>query len=437
MSRPHVVVVGAGFAGFHAARRLSKRLGRVAEITVLNPTDYFLYLPLLPQVTGGLLEPRQVTVALADNLPGVRVVLGEATAVDPAARQVEYRDPEGRTGRLSYDRLLLAAGSVTKLLPIPGVADNAHGFRGLPEALYLRDHVIRQVEMAADTTDATERQARLTFVVVGAGYTGTEVAAHGQLLATQVAARHRALLGTRPRWLLLDQGDRILAHLNERLSRTAAATLRERGVDVRTGTSVTEATHDGVRLNDGSHVASRTLVWCVGVRPDPLVDGTGLATEQGRLVVDAWLRVPSHPEIYACGDAAAVPDLTHPGSLSPMSAQHAQRQGRTAAENIAASFGRGRPSRYRHASLGFVVALGGIRAAANPLGVPLTGLSAAAVTRGYHLAALPANRLRVAAAWLLAARGRRPDTQLGLVRAGAVPLDTASPEVEHTARLED
>ncbi|GAA3349458.1 hypothetical protein GCM10020358_71680 [Amorphoplanes nipponensis] len=429
MTRPHIVIAGAGFAGYHAARRLSRLARGTADITVINPTDYFLYLPLLPEVAGGILDPRQVTVSLADTLPGVRPVLGEVTEVEPAQRRVHYQDPEGRRAALSYDRLLLTVGSVNKLLPIPGVADNAHGFRGLPEALYLRDHLIRQVELAAAGGDPAERAARLTFVVVGAGYTGTEVAAQGHLLTAQLAARYPHL-AEKPRWMLIEHGDRILAHLDHRLSEAATDVLTRRGIDVRTGTSVDEVTADGVRLG-GEFVAGRTLVWSVGVRPDPLVTDTGLRLEQGRIAVDAYLRVPGHPRIYACGDAAAVPDLTRPGKLTATTAQHAQRQGIRAAGNIAADYGRGHHRPYRHASLGFAVDLGGAQAAAKPLGLPLRGLPAVAVTRGYHLAALPANRARVAAAWLFAAAGNRPDTQLGLVPAAAVPLDTASPEVAH------
>jgi NADH:ubiquinone reductase (H+-translocating) len=429
MARPRIVIVGAGFAGYHAARRLSRLARGRADIRLINPTDYFLYLPLLPEVTSGVLDPRHVTVPLADTLPGVQPILGEVTAVDPDDQRVHYHDPEGRCASLGYDRLLLAAGSVNKLLPIPGVADNAHGFRGLPEALYLRDHLIRQVELAAATSDARERAARLTFVVVGAGYTGTEVTAQGLLLTAQVAARHR--LSGQCRWLLLDHGESILAHLDRRLADTAARVLRGRGVEVRTSSAVTEATADGVHVTGDDFIASRTLIWCVGVRPDPLVTATGLRLEHGRLVVDAYLRVPGQPRIYACGDAAAVPDLARPGKLTAMTAQHAQRQGKLAAENIAADYGHGRRRRYRHASLGFAVDLGGARAAANPLHLSLSGLPAAAATRGYHLMALPANRVRIAAAWLFAAAGNRPDALLGLVPASAVPLDTASPEVAH------
>lgn len=429
MSRSRIVVVGAGFAGFEAARTLSRRVRDEAEVVLLNPTDYFLYLPLLPQVAAGILEPRRVTVSLPGALPRVRVVLGEAGHIDLERRLVRYTGPEGESGELTYDRLVLAVGSVNKLLPIPGVAEYAHGFRGLPEALYLRDHVTRQIELAAAGDPATSGP-RTTFVVVGAGYTGTEVAAQGKLFTDALI---RAQPGWErkldPRWLLVDIAPRVLPELDHRLSDTADRVLRRRGVDVRTGTSVKEATPRGVQLDDGDFIETRTLVWCVGVRPDPLVAEVGLPVERGRLLVDPQLRVPGHPEVFACGDAAAVPDLTRPGEYTPMTAQHAARQGKVAGRNVAASLGYGESQTYSHHDLGFLVDLGGVKAAANPLGVPLSGALAGAVTRGYHLAAMPGNRVRVAADWMLDAVLPRQSVQLGLVRSYTVPLDTASPEL--------
>jgi NADH dehydrogenase len=161
---------------------------------------------------------------------------------------------------------------------------------------------------------------------------------------------------------------------------------------------------------------------CVGVRPDPLVDQLGLKTERGRLVVDEFLTVPGHPEVYA----AAVPDLTRPGELTPMTAQHAQRQGQRAAYNIAASYGQGGRRQYKHHDLGFLVDLGGTQAAANPVGLPLGGPPAKVVTRGYHLLALPGNRIRTATDWLLDAALSRQVVQLGLVPPTAVRLDCAA-----------
>ncbi|WP_127507822.1 NAD(P)/FAD-dependent oxidoreductase [Actinoplanes solisilvae] len=434
MAHARIVIVGGGFAGYQAARTLLRKARGSAEILLLNPTDYFLYLPLLPEVAGGVLDPRRVTVPLRETLPGVRLVLGEVDGIDIGARTVSYEDPEGERGLLGYHRLVLATGSVNKLLPVPGVADHAHGFRGIPEALYLRDHVIRQIELADTASDLAEREARLTFVVVGAGYTGTEVAAQMQLLTEDVLSRHPRLAGLRARWLLLDTADQVLPGMDERLSTTAGQVLRERGIEVELGTSVSEATADGVRLTDGRFVASRTLVWCVGVRPDPLARSTGLPMTQGRLRVDEYLAVPGHPDILACGDAAAVPDPTRPGQLTPMTAQHAVRQGRLAGHNIAASYGVGRRRPYRHRDLGFVVDLGGRQAAANPLHLPMSGLPARAITRGYHLSALPANRVRTVADWLFTAAGSRPPVQLGLVPGPAVPLDTDAPELVHPSR---
>jgi NADH:ubiquinone reductase (H+-translocating) len=425
MSRPRILIVGAGFAGYHAARTLTRLARGRADITVINPTDYFLYLPLLPEVSVGLLEPRRVTVSLAETLPDVRVVLGEVDEIDLDGRQVRWVDPEDRRGHIGYDRLVIAAGSVNKLLPIPGVAEHAHGFRGVAEALYLRDHMTRQFELADATDDPAERAARTTFVVVGAGYTGTEVTAQGVRYTKVLHRRHPRLADVQPRWMLLDVAKRVLPELDQRLSRNADRVLRERGVDVRMGVSVSEATHDGVRLTDGGSVATRSLVWCVGVRPDPLVADLGLEIRKGRLVVDEYLNVPGRPEVFACGDAAAVPDLTRPGEMTPMTAQHAQRQGKRVAQNVAASYGQGRLRPYKHHDLGFVVDLGGFDAAANPLGIPLAGLPAKAVARGYHLLSLPGNRTRTAADWTLDAVLPRQTTQLGLVRSAAVALDTA------------
>ncbi|WP_328610436.1 NAD(P)/FAD-dependent oxidoreductase [Amycolatopsis sp. NBC_00345] len=429
-----VVIVGGGFAGYHAAKTLLKTAGDGTEVVVLNPTDYFLYLPLLPEVSAGILDPRAITVSIPDTLPGVRLALGKATAVDLDGHAVTYTDPEDHEHRLSYDRLILAAGSVNKLLPIPGVAEYAHGFRGVPEALYLRDHVTRQIELAAAAEDQAERDARCTFVVVGAGYTGTEVAAQGPDFTTALAARHPELKGQRVRWLLLDVADKVLPELNPRLGRTADQVLRARGVEVLMGTSVDHAGPDGVKLTNGDTVPTRTLVWCVGVRPDPFVSDLGLTTAKGRIVVTAQLNVPGRKEVFACGDAAAVPDLTQPGAYTAMTAQHAERQGRLAGRNVAASLGHGRAGTYRHHDLGFVVDLGAGRAAANPLHVPLSGWPAKLVTRAYHLFAMPGNRLRTATGWALAAVSRRPTVQWGLVRGAAVPLDTDSPELPSLRR---
>jgi NADH dehydrogenase len=422
-----VVVVGAGFAGFNAARELFRLVGHNTDIVVINSTDYFLYLPLMPQVAGGLLEPRHICMSLPQRLRRVQRVLGTVQHVDARQRLVSWASPEGGSGELHYDRLILTAGSVNKLLPIPGLAENAVGFRSIAEAQYLRDHITRQLELAAVATDPAEREARCTFVVVGAGYTGTEVTAQGQLLTTRLARRMPGLASQQIRWMLLDTAPRVLPELDPRLSKTADRVLKRRGVEVRTGQSVTEAMPDVVQLSTGEKVATRSLIWCVGVRAVPLVDGLDLETSKGRLVVDEYMAVPGAADVYACGDCAAVPDLTRPGQVCGMTAQHAERQGRQIGKNVAASLGTGTARAYKHRDLGFLVDLGGAAAAVNPLNIPLSGPPANALTRGYHLWSMSGNRMRVLTDWTVNAITPAPVTSLDVISAKAVPLDPDHP----------
>ena len=342
-----VVIVGAGFAGFTAAQEL-QRYAPDADILLINPTDYFLYLPLLPEVGAGILEPRRICVSLPDRLPEVTLALGTVTSIDVVGHGIEWVDPEGRRRATEFDRLVLAAGSVNKLLPIPGVAEYAHGFRGISEALYLRDHITRQLELAAATADADERDARCTFVVVGAGYTGTEVAAQGQLFTARLARQLPGLRDQRMRWLLADLSERLLPGLSERMSKTAERVLRRRGLEIRLGESIDHAGPDSLRMTTGEEISTRSLIWCVGVRADPLVAALSLPTDRGRLQVHETLVVPGHAHVFACGDCAAVPDVTRPGSVTGMTAQHAQRQGKLVARNVAASLKRQDLEPYKH-----------------------------------------------------------------------------------------
>lgn len=202
---------------------------------------------------------------------------------------------------------------------------------------------------------------------------------------------------------------------------------RRRGVQVRTGQSVAEALEGHVQLSTGEKVPTRSLIWCVGVRAVPLMDGLDLDTNRGRPVVDEFMSVPGAPGVYACGDCAAVPDLTRPGQVCGMTAQHAQRQGKQVARNVAASLGTGNARPYKHHDEGFLVDLGGLAAAANPLSVPLSGPAANAVTRGYHLYAMSGNRLRVLADWVLNAATPPEVTSFGVISSESVPLDPDKP----------
>lgn len=428
-ARSRIVIVGAGYAGYHCARHLERRLPRgTAEIVVVSPADYMPYTSLLPQVGAGSVDPRHIAVSLSATLRRTRRVPGHAVGVDFTNRSLTVAGPDGQRRELGWHRLVLTPGGVSRTLPLSGITEHAKGFNNIAEALYLRDHILGQMELADASDDPAQRQARCTFVVAGAGTTGTEVAAQGQLFTRAALRRYPRIRPGELRWLLVDHAPAVLPELGPRLAGPALRILRRRGVEVRLNTSLEEVTGSAVRLSDGTAVPTHTLVWSVGVTPGPLTQALGLDTINGRIVVDEYLTVPGHPDVFATGDAAAAPDLTRPGQLTAMTAQHAQRQGKTAARNIAATLGQGTRKRYKHRDLGSVVDLGGWQAVANPLHIPMSGPLASFITRGYHLYALPANRMRVATDWFNDIIEHRQFVQLGLIPAEYSGLTAA----EHT-----
>lgn len=326
--------------------------------------------------------------------------------------------PSGERFKLSWDRLVLAPGSVTRVFDIPGLRENAHGFKTLTEALFLHDRIIANVEQAAITADPADRAALTTFIVVGAGLAGAEFAAMAKRLADAVAPRMRT------RWLLLDMAGSVLPQLDRRLSAKATQALIRQGIEVRLKLSVREVRPDSATLTDGTVVPCRMLVWTAGVSASPLVRRLGLPTDRGRLVARSDLSVPGHAHVYALGDAAAVPDLTKPGAVCAQTAQHAMRQGPAVARNIAASLGYGHSAPYRHRDLGMVADLGGMAAVADPLGLALSGPSAKLAASGYHLMALESmgNRLRTATDWMLHALLRTVPISTGLVSGASAGL---------------
>lgn len=402
-----IVVVGGGFGGFHALRKLQKLLApERASLTLVAPNDYMLYSPLLPEVATGVLDPRDIAVPIRQTLRRTSTVIGHVSSVDFDEHLLCVEGREGVT-EIKWDKLILAPGSVTRQFDIPGVAENAHGLKTLSEATFIRNHVLAQLDAADSLPDTpagqAERIERLTVVAVGAGYTGTEFVAQMQNWIKGIATRWTSIDPNDIRWLLVDLAPAVLPELGEDLGKEALGVLKERGVEVRLEVTVESATATSVTLTDGTVVPSRTLVWGAGVAPSPLIAKLGLPTEKGRLVVDADLSVPDVSDVWAIGDAAAVPDLAaDPSKPTPPTAQHAQRQGIRVARNVAASLGVGESEPYAHKDLGLVADLGGFDGVAKPLGVPLKGPVAKFVARSYHLYALPTAgaRVRVATDWL-------------------------------------
>ncbi|MFJ6216907.1 NAD(P)/FAD-dependent oxidoreductase [Streptomyces sp. NPDC092296] len=405
MERPRILVAGGGFAGVECARRLERRLAPAeAEIALVTPYSYQLYLPLLPHVAAGVLTPQSVAVSLRRTLRRTNILPGGAIGIDSEAKTCVIRTISDEIVAKRYDYLVLAPGSITRTFDIPGLNEYARGMKTLAEAAYIRDHVIAQLDLASATQDRAERESRLQFVVVGGGYAGTETAACLQRLTTAACKRYPRLDPRLIRWHLIDIAPRLMPELGEKLGRTALEILKRRGVEVSLGVSVAEVGADTVKFTDGRLLPSRTLIWTAGVAASPLVGTLGAETVKGRLAVTAEMRVPHCDGVFALGDAAAVPDLTKgDGAVCPPTAQHGQRQGRTVADNVIAML-RNQPLKpYHHHDLGLVVDLGGTDAVSRPLGVELHGLSAQAVARGYHLMALRTNvaKARVAANWAL------------------------------------
>jgi NADH dehydrogenase len=423
--RPSVVVVGGGFAGFYAARTLERLLpAAAADLSLISATDHLCYSPLLPEVAAGRLDPRRIAVPLHSRLRRTRVVQATVDHVDFARRTLRFTAARSTSDIVDWDRLVLTTGSITRTVTTPGLQDHALGLKTLVEAQYVHDHVLRQLELADSARDPAERRARLTFLVVGAGYTGTETAAQVQRMTTIQLDRFPHLHPAELRWILLDVAPTVLPELGPHLGRAAQRVIRRRGIDVRLGTTVTSLGDGGVTLSDGTTVGAHTVLWTSGVTPPPLVGHLGLPTRRGRLVVDEELRLREN--VWAAGDTAATRDpFSDGGSDYPPTAQHAQRQGLVIGHNVAASLGYGRPRPYRHHDLGLVADLGGTFAVARPFGLPLTGVAAKLVTKGYHLYALPAaaNRLRVSADWALNMVSRPIAAQLGLVDPAAARLD--------------
>jgi len=411
-----VVIVGSGFTGFECARRLARRLRKTdVDITIISPVDYMLYTPLLPDVAGGVVDGRFVTIPLAGSLRGVRKIRGRVDSVDLAQHRLEFTDLEQRPRSLSWDRLVLTPGSVTRLFDIPGLAQYARGLKSTAEALYLRDHVLEQLELSTVDEDAELARARRTIVVVGASYSGTELILQMRALA-YAAAKQMNFDPAEVKFILLDLAEQVMPEVGEKLGARARKVLHRRGVDVRLGLTLNEVHPDHVVLSDNSRVDTHTVAWVTGVTAAPLIQKLGLPTEKGRLKVQTDFAVPGHPDVFAAGDAAAVPDVTQPGKITPPTAQHAIRQGKVLGNNVAASLGRGKKREYKHHDMGLVVDLGPHQAVANPLKIQLSGFPAKFVTRAYHLYAIPrgVNRWAVALAYLTDALFPRSVVSLGL-----------------------
>jgi NADH dehydrogenase len=403
-ARGGTLVLGGGFAGSYVARLLGRR-----GATIVSPENFMLYTPLLPEAGAGTLEPRHVVVPLRQMCPHAELVLGRATALDEG-RGVVHADSLAGPLEISYERLVVALGAVTRSLPIPGLREHGLGFKDLADAIAVRNHVLRQLERASIRPEAPEE---LGFVFVGAGYAGVEALGELNDLAHDALRFYPSLRDIPQRWVLVDAAPKILPEIPRRLGEYAARQLARRGVEIHVSTTLESFDGSEAVLSNGARVPARTLVWSAGVRPHPLLRELGLPLdERGRVLVDETLRVVDRDEVWSLGDCAAVRNERTPGGVDPPTCQHALRQARRLAKNLT-----GRPKPYGYRMLGQVATLGRHKGIAEIPGLRLRGFLGWFVARTYHLYQLPlvSRKLRVVIDWTVALFFRRDIVELSVL----------------------
>jgi len=413
----NVVIVGGGFGGAMAARELERVMPRQsARLTLANDVNFLLYTPFLPEAAAGTLEPRHVVTPLREILSRTYLRLGAVVGHDPEARTVELRTREGETEQLRYDQLLLALGSVSRVLPIPGLSEHAVGFKTLADAIWLRNHVVETLEAANASEDPTRRDELLTYVFVGGGYAGLEALAELQDFAADAMESYPRARLHGMRWVLVEAADRVLPEIDAGLAEYALQQLRGRGIDIRLSTTLEEVGPRHALLAGGEQLPSRTVVWTAGVAPHPSLRDLSLPLdERGRVPVDTHLRVEGMDSVWAIGDCASVPDPR--GGTYPPTAQHAVRQGPAAARNIAAELGVGeaRPFEYRGSAA--FVNLGRYKAVGRVGGRTFRGFPAWWMARTYHMSQIPgaARKARAVIDWTASLPFRRDLAEVGSI----------------------
>lgn len=422
MNPKRILVVGAGHVGLYAALRLSKKLGpREAEVVVVDPQPHMTYQPFLPEAAAGSISPRHSVVPLRRELRHCTVVVGAVTRIDHATKTALVQPIAGPTREIRYDQVVIAPGSVSRTLPIPGLHEHGIGFKTIGEAIYLRNHVLDRLDVAAATPDPALRQRALTFVFVGGGYAGIEALAEMEDMTRSALRYYPELNPDDMRWVLVEATQRVLPEVDPDMGAYTVQQLLRRRMDIRLGTRLESCVDGLVSLSDGDSFPADTIVWTAGVKPSPMLDATDFPRDdRGRITCQPTLQVVDGDQLVAdawsAGDCAAVPDLTkEPGSYCSPSAQHAVRQANRMADNIVNVIRGREPVPYQHRHVGSVASLGLYRGVAQVYGIKMKGLPAWFMHRTYHMSRIPSlnRKVRVVADWTLAFFLRREVVALG------------------------
>ena len=427
-----ILIVGGGYVGMYTALRAQKKISRGrAEIVVIDPQPNMTYQPFLPEAAAGSVEPRHVVVPLRRVLKKCRVITGRVDRIDHDRRVVMVEPETGDAYELRYDLLVVAPGSIARTLPIPGLAEQGIGFKTIGEAIYIRNHVLSRLDFASSTEDPALRRRSLSFVFVGGGYAGVEALAELEDMARYACRYYPNISQEDLRWVLVEASNRIMPEVSVGLSAYTAKRLRERSIDVRLDTRLVSAVGGRIELSDGEVFEADTLVWTAGVKAHPLAARSGLPVDdKGRLTCRANLTVKGVEGVFSAGDTAAVPDLSKddPNALCGPSAQHAVRQAKVLADNLARTINGQALQDYRHAYVGSVASLGLYRGVAELYGIKVRGPLAWFIHRTYHLSRVPTfnRKVRVLADWTATLFFRREVVSLGQLQSPRYDFQRAS-----------
>lgn len=417
-----ILVVGAGHVGLYAALRLSKKLSsREAEVMVVDPQPHMTYQPFLPEAAAGNISPRHSVVPLRRELRRCKMVAGTVTRIEHDRKVATVQPISGPAREITYDHVIVAPGSVSRTLPIPGLHEQGIGFKTIGEAIYLRNHVLDRLDVAAATPDPDVRRSALTFTFVGGGYAGIEALAEMEDMARDALRYYPELKQDEVRWVLVEATQRVLPEVDRDMGAYTVQQLMKRNMDIRLDTRLESCVDGVVKLSDGDSFRSDTIVWTAGVKPSPMLDSTDFPRDDRRRITCLpTLQVVDGDRVlegaWSAGDCAAVPDLTkEPGNFCSPSAQHAVRQAARMADNITAVIRGREPVNYKHKHVGSVASLGLHKGVAQVYGIKMTGWPAWVMHRTYHMSRIPSfnRKVRVVVDWSLAFFLKREVVALG------------------------
>lgn len=422
--KPHVLVLGGGYVGMYTALGLQKKFRRgQVDITVVDPRSYMTYQPFLPEAAAGSLEPRHVVVPLRRVLKRCNVITGYVESINHASHSVRIAPLAAEPYDIEYDVLVIALGSIARTLPIPGLAEQGIGFKQIEEAIALRNHVLDRLDVAASTDDEEVRRRALTFVFVGGGYAGVEALGELENMAQYARRHYYPEIGQKDmRWVLVEASDHILPEVGPELGVYAVEELSKRGIEIWLETLLTSCVDGRVELSKGKPFDADTIVWTAGSKPNPVLAQSDLPIdERGRVRCLPDLRVDGLPHVWAAGDNAAVPDLSagEPGVMAGPNAQHAVRQAKLLAKNVAAGMKGKPPKPYKHKYIGSLASVGLYHGLALVYGIKIRGFLGWFMHRGYHLLKVPTfnRKARTVVDWTMALLFRRDIVTLGRLSA--------------------